>query len=175
MLGFALLILGLEGARRRWSSRSLRRRQWYRAEAAEAEAPRILQALGYQVLGAQVPGSYVLTVDGEPLTVALRADFLVCRGGQHFVAEVKSGQQAPRIGTAATRRQLLEYLIAFQVDGVLLVNGETQEVHQVGFPVDIHGGTPPEQPNLGLSLGAALLGLAAALYVAWLSISAVSR
>ena len=33
------------------------------------------------------------------------------------VAEVKTGRLAPRIDTPATRRQLLEYRLAFDVDG----------------------------------------------------------
>jgi hypothetical protein len=128
-------MIGLWFASRRWYVRWLRRRQWSRAHAAESEARAILEKQGYDVLGAQVEGSYSLVVDNRPMTISLRADYVVGRNGLRYVAEVKSGVFAPQLGTAATRRQLLEYLIAFQVDGVLLVDGETKQVHQVVFPV----------------------------------------
>ena len=132
-----LAALGL--AARRWVRRLVRQRRWLRAQDAEGEAPRLLEKLGYGVLGAQVEGGYSLQVDGQPIDVSLRADYIVERRGRRFVAEVKSGKLAPHLDTAATRRQLLEYSIAFRVDGVLLVDGEARRVHHVEFPIAKHG------------------------------------
>ncbi len=50
------------------------------------------------------------------------------------MAEVKTGAAAPQLSTAATRRQLLEYRVAFDVDGVLLVDAEAGRVQRVVFP-----------------------------------------
>ena len=111
------------------------RRRWSHARAVERQAARLLEDFGYTVLARQIETSYALLVDGEETQVPLRADYLVSRRGRQFVAEVKSGNLAPRLDTAATRRQLLEYLVAFQVDGVLLVDGEQREVHEVTFPM----------------------------------------
>ena len=47
------------------------------------------------------------------------------------MAEVKTGTYAPRLETAATRRQLLEYGVAFDVDGVLLVDADVGEIRLV--------------------------------------------
>ena len=44
--------------------------------------------------------------------------------GQRFVAEVKTGERAIDPTHPATRRQLMEYLHVFEVDGVLLVDRE---------------------------------------------------
>ena len=63
----------------------------------------------------------------------MRADYLVEADGEVLVAEVKTGDVAPRIETAATRRQLLEYHVAFEVDGVLLVCPERGVIHRVDF------------------------------------------
>jgi hypothetical protein len=120
---------------RKWNIRWHRRRQWARASAAEAKAPLFLVRHGYTVVGNQVERSYPLLVDGQPLTVKLRADYVVTRDEQTFVAEVKSGKWAPRLNTPATRRQLLEYRMAFDVDGVLLIDGETGQVHKIEFPL----------------------------------------
>jgi hypothetical protein len=130
-----LVSLGLWTACHRFYVRWLRRRQWSRARAAEDEAPNLLRQLGYEVLGAQVEGSYSLVVDSQPMTVSLRADYVVARDGLQYIAEVKSGRFAPRLENAATRRQLLEYRIAFDVDGVLLVDGETKRVREITFPL----------------------------------------
>jgi hypothetical protein len=40
---------------------------------------------------------------------------------------------APRIETSATRRQLLEYGLAFDVDGVVLVDAEAERVRTITF------------------------------------------
>jgi len=47
---------------------------------------------------------------------------------------VKTGAHAPRIETSATRRQILEYRVAFDVDGVVLVDAEAGSVHEITFP-----------------------------------------
>jgi len=122
--------LALHRAYVRWRLR----RRWSHARTVERQAGRLLEEHGYAVLGRQIATSYTVLVDGQPTEVPLRADYLVSRDGRQFVAEVKSGDVAPRLDTASTRRQLLEYWVAFQVDGVLLVDGEQREVHEVTFP-----------------------------------------
>lgn len=94
----------------------------------------LLRESGYEVLGAQLETDYSLMVDGEPQLVQLRADYLVSRRGLTYVAEVKSGRKAPQLANSATRRQLLEYSIAYGVDGVLLVDATACRIHRVEFP-----------------------------------------
>jgi hypothetical protein len=69
--------------------------------------------------------------DGEPLTFGLRADYLVQRSGRRYVAEVKTGRQAPRLSHGPTRRQLLEYSSAFDVHGVILVDADAETLTHV--------------------------------------------
>lgn len=126
---FALWALG-----RAWL-RALRvRARSARAYAGERAAAAVLRAHGFTILGAQVPAEYPVEVDGETILCGVRADYLVAKSGARYVAEVKTGSLAPRIETAATRRQLLEYEIAFGVDGVLLVDAERDVVHTIAFP-----------------------------------------
>ena len=117
-----------------WSRGWLRRRKLSirmdRAVRGEERARAWLEELGYEVLGAQDS----VEVDGLAVIVPLRADYLAARRGLRYVVEVKTGSFAPRIETSATRRQMLEYRIAFDVDGVLLVDGETGKVHAITFP-----------------------------------------
>jgi hypothetical protein len=65
------------------------------------------------------------------------------------VAEVKTGRWAPRLETAATRRQLLEYRFAFDVDGVLLVDADADRVSSIEFG----GATAARRGQSVVSLG----------------------
>jgi hypothetical protein len=153
----ALLLL-LRQALARWAARWRLRRRMQRARQGEREAPGWLEALGYTVIGSQVSGGYTLSVDGESAAISVRADFIVERAGLRYVAEVKTGLAAPRIQSQATRRQLLEYRMAFSVDGVLLVDAEAQRVHVVCFPLGLAPATAPLRP-LGWLIAATLVGL----------------
>ncbi|AKV00642.1 hypothetical protein AKJ09_07305 [Labilithrix luteola] len=132
----ALLVLLVLLGRAFSAWRRSRRARWRarRAVEGEARAARWLADQGYRVLGAQVEAEHAVHVDGEPVLVGLRADYVVERDGHRFVVDVKTGSQAPRIETPATRRQLLEYRVAFDVDGVLLVDAEEGRIHTVTFP-----------------------------------------
>jgi Holliday junction resolvase len=134
LVALAALLLLLRQALKEWAARWRLRRRMRRARQGEREAPSWLEALGYAVVGSQVSGGYTLSVDGESTAINVRADFIVERAGVRYVAEVKTGQAAPRIQNQATRRQLLEYRMAFAVDGVLLIDAETRRVHVVCFP-----------------------------------------
>jgi hypothetical protein len=162
-LGIATVGLGLVA--RGWYRRLRLRARWAHARRIEREAAALLSDLGYQVLERQAEATYTLLVDGQPTRVSLRADYLVARAGRRFVAEVKSGRDAPRLETAATRRQLLEYGMAFHVDGLLLVDGETREVREVAFPRD------PRRTGRGVVVGF-LVGLAvAAAFAFWVLVA----
>jgi hypothetical protein len=106
------------------------------ARAGEIDAEDLLRDLGYQLVGSQVQGWWSVLVDGEPHDIELYADHIVERDGTRYVAEVKTGTRAPHISTASTRRQLLEYLFAFEVDGLLLVDMEAGVVRHVEFELD---------------------------------------
>jgi len=131
LLVLALLILGWWRAHTR-VARANRHRQ-RRARSGEDRAEALLRARGYRILDRQVTARWTLFVDGEPHEVSCRADLLVTRRAQRFIAEVKTGDLAPDPTFPATRRQLLEYQRAFPVDGVLLVDMARQAIHRVSW------------------------------------------
>jgi hypothetical protein len=144
VLAGALALLALvQSARlalRRWQL--LKRLAFSRERGAvgERRALGVLEERGFEILGRQVAVTYELEIDGEPVSVSLRADYLVADSECRYVAEVKTGEYAPRIETAATRRQLLEYRMAFEslnVGGVLLVDPEAGRVRVVRFPLPV--------------------------------------
>jgi hypothetical protein len=155
------LRLWLHAARPRWALRARARR----GAAGEVAAETLLADLGYAVEARQAAAEWTVRVDGEERAVAVRADFLVRRRGRRLAADVKTGRLAPRIESAATRRQLLEYRLAFDVDGVLLVDVEEGRAQEVEFPLPA---TPPpwDLRLIWLALGFGL-GLAAAVTFIW--------
>jgi hypothetical protein len=123
---------------RTWLRRHRLADRFARARQGESRAHALLEAHGYAVLDAQLTRSYTHSIDGQGVVVPLRADFVVERDGLRFVAEAKTGAHATQIRTPATRRQLLEYRVAYDVDGVLLVDADKERVHVVRFPFIEH-------------------------------------
>ena len=104
------------------------------ARRAENEAEHVLERLGYRILERQPTAIWWLEVDGEEVEVSCRADLLLEHDGQVIVADVKTGDLAPDPRRPATRRQLLEYLFAFEADAALIVDMERRDVSRVVFP-----------------------------------------
>lgn len=132
VLWVLVLSLRLWWSRGRGHRRAVRRAA--RAGRGEVEAESLLESHGYTVLDRQVRCLWWISVDGEEEEVELRADLLVERNGERFVAEVKTGERAPDPAFPPTRRQLLEYRIAFDPYGVLLVDVEAGDIYEVDFP-----------------------------------------
>ena len=136
ILGLALLLVVAWLRLRRWAGRGPRRAvdRARRAGAGEQAAEVLLQEEGYTVLDRQVRCVWWIEVDGQEEAVDLRADLLVEREGERFVVEVKTGVHAPDPAFPPTRRQLLEYSLAFAPYRVLLVDIEEEEIMEVHFP-----------------------------------------
>lgn len=120
-----------------WASTRIRRGNMRRGRAArqaESDAERLLRAKGFRVEDRQATRTFDIDVDGEPVEVMCRADLLVRRRRRRYVAEVKSSGRTSNPAHPDTRRQLLEYRLAFDVDGVLLVDMAQRNVVEVGFP-----------------------------------------
>lgn len=130
----AMVVLYLALVIGRWDRSRTARARSARAMAGEDHAAALLEDAGFTIVERQAVVAWAPLVDGKPIDTPLRADYLVERDGRLLVAEVKTGAEAPSITTAATRRQLLEYSIAFAVDGVLLVSPESGQIQEITFP-----------------------------------------
>lgn len=101
---------------------------------AERQAESLLDRLGFVVQDRQVSATWPISVDGEVHDARLRADLVVTKGRRRYAAEVKSTSSVARPTEPSTRRQLLEYLLALDVDGVLLVDMARHRVLEIDFP-----------------------------------------
>ncbi len=126
---------------RRWGAwrRSVQaKRRGARASHGERAAETLLENDGYEILDRQLSTTWTVESDGETEEFLLRADLLVCRDDQEYIAEVKTGELAPSLGNASTRRQMLEYSIAFDSPTILLVDVERGQIHEVRFHQSAH-------------------------------------
>ncbi len=134
ILAFVLIwgcVLGVRMAAWKTSRRAARARKL--GEVGERCGLRVLRKAGYRIVERQPSGRSRVVVDGQQHGFRLRADALVKRAGLVYVAEFKGGQQVARLSNRHTRRQLLEYAIAFDVDGILLVDAVEGEISTVEF------------------------------------------
>lgn len=110
-----------------------------RAKKGEEQAIHFLESQGYTIASTQVNKTIVTWINGKPHAHHVRADYLVRQRGKTYVAEIKTGQLAPRPSRADTRRQLLEYSLAYRPDGILLVDMEKKKIHEIVFDIADHG------------------------------------
>ncbi len=159
LISALLFAIAVVQTARIWWRRTNDRRQWQhrrvRAKTGEEGAEQLLTNSGFRVLRKQFRQPWTITVDGSSEQVELRADLLVEKGAKKYIVEVKTGAVAPNIRTPATRRQLLEYRLAYDVDGVLLADMEKRRIHRVDFPL------PKPGPHKSLALWWLTLGATA--------------
>ncbi len=117
----------------RWQKRRRGRHFALRGARGEEAGIRLLEDAGYEVLDTQVRAVATVAVDGDPEVYDLWIDAIVLRQGRRYVAEFKTGNVAS-IGHASTRRQMLEYALAFPDHDLLLVNASDGTLHEVAFP-----------------------------------------
>lgn len=158
-----------------WTKRADTRRRVdlaRKAKLAESDAEALAEQLGYAIVGRQVVRKYPLRVGGDVFEVELRVDLVLKKDNELFLAEVKSGDRAPDVQHAPTRRQLLEYAYAFDVEEILLFDMTARTVHPIRFPAEDPvptennetSGSPPPTREAGfwLIIAGMILGLGAA-------------
>lgn len=128
-------LLGLALAR--WRVRGALAHNRSLGAAGEVTAEACLVDAGYVIVRRQATEAVAMEVDGERHPVLVRVDFLATRDGRIYAAEAKAGDLSADPGYAPTRRKLLEYAVAFDVDGVLLVDAARARIRRVDFP-DLH-------------------------------------
>ncbi len=111
-------------------------RRMRKAKQAEKKAAGFLEDEGYKIIGYQHPAVMITYVDGKPNEHRIQADYIVKKGRKKYIVEVKTGEAAPRISQAKTRRQLLEYYLCYDSDGILLVNMTDKTIQEIGFDIE---------------------------------------
>lgn len=111
-------------------------RRMRKAKKAEKKAQSFLENEGYEVIDYQQPAKMITYVDGQPNEHRIQADYIAKKDRKKYVVEVKTGESAPRISQAKTRRQLLEYYFCYDSDGILLVNMDDKTIKEISFDLE---------------------------------------
>ena len=116
-----------------WLRAKKLRKRFSKSRKAEKEAEKILRKNGYTIIDAQKSKPLLITIGDKIHRYLVRIDYLARKGGKVFVVEVKSGEKIPYITNRETRRQMLEYYLAYQPCGILLLNMKNKSISEVKF------------------------------------------
>lgn len=109
------------------------RRRFLKASKKENEARQFLKKRGYLIISSQEEFTYDLLTNGQKKPVKIRFDYIVKKGKQRYIAEIKTGRLAIKTEHGPTRRQLLEYCYASKSNGILLVDMENKIIKKIKF------------------------------------------
>ena len=116
-----------------WLRAKRLKKRFSKSRQAEKEAEKILRKNGYTIIDAQKSKPLLMTIGNRIHRYLVRIDYLVRKRGKVFVVEVKSGEKIPYITNRETRRQMLEYYLAYQPCGILLLNMKNKNISEVKF------------------------------------------
>jgi hypothetical protein len=133
-VSFAVLGGWLEVKRRAYLAKRAASKAAKHGLQSEKDAEKLLKKLGYQVVQRQPPASYWAVIDGEPKAINVSGDLLLEKDGKTYLAEVKTGKAA-KLDHEGTRRQILEYQLAFGVDNILLLDMDAKVMRTIRFPL----------------------------------------
>ena len=116
-----------------WLRTKRLRKRFSKSRQAEKEAEKILKRNGYAIIDAQKSKPLLVTIGDKIHRYLVRIDYLARKKGKIYVVEVKSGEKIPYITNRETRRQMLEYYLAYQPSGILLLNMKNKSISEVKF------------------------------------------
>jgi Holliday junction resolvase len=116
-----------------WINSNKLKKRFSRSRLAEKDAEKLLQKKGYAIVDIQKSKPILITIGDKIHRYLIRIDYLVRKKGKVYVVEVKSGEKNPYITNRETRRQMLEYYLAYQPNGIILLNMRNKSISEVKF------------------------------------------
>jgi len=130
VVGVFLAINGL-----RYHNKWKLKKRLRRAKKGEQKAIDLMKNYGFNVVDLQKKESYTLFIDDKPREVSVKADMIVKKGRNTYVAEVKTGEKVTSPTYPNTRRQLLEYYMVYRPKGLLLVDMEKRKIRKIEYSI----------------------------------------
>lgn len=116
-----------------WINARKLKKRFAKSRQAEKEAENFLKKKGYTIVDIQKSKSILIAIGDKIHRYLIRIDYLVRKKGKIYVVEVKSGEKNPYITNRETRRQMLEYYLAYQPNGIILLNMKNKSISEVKF------------------------------------------
>ncbi len=99
----------------------------------EFEAKNYLKNLGFTIIAEQASLISSLFIDKIKYDYEVKVDFIVQKGNKKSIVEVKSGNEAINPLNINTRRQLLEYMLLYNVDNIYLFDAKNKRLKKISF------------------------------------------
>lgn len=96
------------------------------------EARRLLEKVGYEIKTTGKKATIITKIDGRDHMSSTQADYVAEKNGKKYAALVLTGLQTDP-AEPAIRRKLLECARAFKALGLLYVDLDKAEIHEVAF------------------------------------------
>jgi len=133
IIGGGIICLFLYIKTSNWLRTKRLKQRFSKSRQAEKEAEKILRKKGYVIIEVQKCKPLLITIGDKIHRYLVRIDYLVRKRGKVYVVEVKSGEKIPYITNRETRRQMLEYYLAYQPSGIILLNMKNKSISEVKF------------------------------------------
>tara|TARA_R110001592_G_scaffold307299_1_gene580504 strand:- start:44475 stop:45083 length:609 start_codon:yes stop_codon:yes gene_type:complete len=131
----SLIVLVLNYKWTQFKKTRLRKKRFARGAKMEEKAALVLKRKGFDVDASQAVFYHDYKANGIDKRAKLEVDYVVSKNGKTYLIEVKSGAVATQIENKATRRQILEYSVAIENDGVYLLDMETESLQKIEFKI----------------------------------------
>jgi hypothetical protein len=109
------------------------KKRFKKSKIGEFEAKSYLKNLGFTIIAEQVPLTSSLLIDNKRYNYEVKADYLVQKRNKKAVVEVKTGREAANPLNINTRRQILEYMLLYNVDKVFLFDAQNKKLKEMKF------------------------------------------
>lgn len=110
-----------------------RKKRFERGIKLETEAEYFLKEKGFNIIGNQEINYHNYKVNGQNRRNKLIVDYVAEKAGKKYIVEVKSGKEAISLNNKNSRRQLIEYDLVIENDGLILLDMENKDLQFVQF------------------------------------------
>ncbi len=110
-----------------------RKKRFERGLKLETEAEYFLKEKGFNIIGNQEINYHNYLVNGQNRRNKLIVDYVAEKAGKKYIVEVKSGKEAISLNNKNSRRQLIEYDLVIENDGLILLDMENKDLQFVQF------------------------------------------
>jgi len=132
LLGGILSLILFQKCRSFLNNRRAKKRAFI-SKHAEKNAEKWLKKNGFRILEKQKNRPLIIQAGNARYRYLIRTDFLVKKGSSKYIVEVKSGKKNNNIANRDTRRQLLEYFLAYPSYGIILFDMENKNFSEIKF------------------------------------------
>ena len=109
------------------------KKRFKKSKFGEFEAKSFLKNLGFTIIAEQAPLISSLFIDNKKYSYEVKVDYLVKKGDKKALVEVKTGTEATNPLNINTRRQILEYMLLYNVDKVFLFDAQNKKLKEIKF------------------------------------------